>query len=119
MGLMGVLFVFIPEFFLGMLVDDPRVVAAGVLPLRLVGVIQPLLAANFVYAGALRGAGDTRWPLLVKLVSPWLVRVPLAFWLIPAYGLTGAWIAMSIDLSLQGMLSWWRFRGNTWERIKV
>ena len=119
MGIMGVLFVVVPEFFLSLLVDDPEVVAAGVLPLRLVGIIQPLLAANFVYAGALRGAGDTRWPLIIKLVSPWLVRLPLAIWLIPRYGLTGAWIAMSIDLALQGVLAWWRFRGSAWERIKV
>jgi putative MATE family efflux protein len=119
MGLMGLLFVLFPGWFLGLLVDDPAVVAAGVLPLRLVGIIQPLLAANFVYAGALRGAGDTRWPLLIKLVSPWLVRLPLAIWLIPLYGLTGAWIAMSVDLALQGVLAWWRFIGPKWEQIKV
>lgn len=119
MGIMGTLFVVMPEWFLSLLVGDANVVAAGATSLRLVGVIQPLLAANFVYAGALRGAGDTLWPLLMKLVSPWFVRLPLAFWLIPAYGLTGAWIAMSIDLALQGVLAWWRFHGNRWERIRV
>lgn len=119
MTIMGILFILVPEWFLSLLVDDPAVVAAGVQPLRMVGVIQPLLAANFVYAGALRGAGDTRWPLLIKLVCPWLVRLPLAFWLIPLYGLSGAWIAMSVDLALQGVLAWWRFRGNRWERIDL
>jgi putative MATE family efflux protein len=119
MTLMGALFIIVPEWFLSLLVDDPEVVAAGVLPLRLVGAIQPLLAANFVYAGALRGAGDTKTPLLIKLVSPWLVRLPLAFWLIPLYGLVGAWIAMSIDLALQGALSWWFFRGDHWERVNL
>jgi putative MATE family efflux protein len=119
MGFMGALFILIPDVLLSLLVDDPAVVAAGVLPLRIVGLIQPLLAANFVYAGALRGAGDTRWPLLIKLVSPWLIRLPLAFWLIPILGLEGAWIAMSVDLALQGVLAWWRFHGNTWERIRV
>ena len=119
MGMMGLLFVLVPEWFLRLLVDDPAVVAAAILPLRLVGIIQPLLAANFVYAGALRGAGDTRWPLLIKLVSPWFIRLPLAFMLIPSFGLTGAWIAMSIDLAVQGVLAWWRFRGNRWEQIRV
>lgn len=119
MTIMGLLFILVPEWFLSLLVDDPAVVAAGVTPLRMVGVIQPLLAANFVYAGALRGAGDTQWPLLIKLICPWLVRLPLAFWLIPLYGLSGAWIAMSIDLALQGVLAWWRFRGNRWERIDL
>jgi MATE family multidrug resistance protein len=119
MGFMGMLFILIPERLLGLLVDDADVVAAGALPLRLVGIIQPLLAANFVYSGALRGAGDTRSPLLIKLISPWLVRLPLALVLIPLYGLNGAWIAMSIDLGFQGVLAWWRFYGDNWERIKV
>lgn len=119
MTLMGGLFVVVPEFFLGLLVDDPEIVRVGALPLRMVGVIQPLLAANFVYSGALRGAGDTRWPLLVKLISPWLVRLPLAYVLIPAFGLNGAWVAMSLDLAFQGVLSWWRFRGTGWERINI
>ncbi len=116
---MGLLFIVVPHWFLSLLIDDPAVVAAGAMPLRVVGLIQPLLAANFVYSGSLRGAGDTRFPLLVKLISPWLLRLPLAWLLIPHFGLVGAWIAMSSDLAFQGVLAWWRFRGTRWERIEV
>lgn len=119
MTVMGFLFVLIPEVFLRLLVSDRQVITAGALPLRMVGVIQPLLAANFVYAGALRGAGDTRWPLLIKLIAPWLIRLPLALVLIPHFGLNGAWLAMSVDLAAQGLLAYWRFRGDRWERIRV
>jgi multidrug resistance protein, MATE family len=119
MALMGLAFVVVPQVFLRILVGDPEVVAAGITPLRTVGIIQPLLAASFVFSGALRGAGDTRFPLWVKLISPWLLRLPLAFVLIPWLGLTGAWIALSSDLAFQGILSWWRFRGNRWEHIRV
>lgn len=119
MAIMGALFVVVPGWFLSLMVTDPQVVRAGALPLRTVGLIQPMLAANFVFSGALRGAGDTRFPLWVKLISPWLVRLPLAFFLIPLLGLPGAWIAMSCDLALQGVLSWLRFRGTGWEKIRV
>jgi multidrug resistance protein, MATE family len=119
MGVMGVLFALFPGWFLSLLVDDPQVVATATPALRIVGLVQPLLAGSFVYAGALRGAGDTRWPLLSKLISPWLVRLPIAFLLLPWLGLTGAWIALSADFVFQALLVWWRFRGNRWERIKV
>jgi putative MATE family efflux protein len=119
MAVMGALFVIVPSWFLQLMVEDPQVVQAGITPLRTVGIIQPMLAANFVFSGALRGAGDTRFPLWVKLISPWLLRLPLAFALIPLLGLPGAWIAMSCDLALQGALSWRRFRGNRWEHIRV
>jgi putative MATE family efflux protein len=116
---MGVLFILVPHWFLSLLVGDPQVIDAGVNPLRTVGIIQPLLAASFVFSGALRGAGDTRFPLLIKLISPWLLRLPLVFLLTPVFGLTGAWIGLSSDLALQGILAWWRFRGGRWRQIRV
>jgi putative MATE family efflux protein len=119
MAVMGLLFILVPHWFLSLLVSDPAVIDAGVTPLRTVGIIQPLLAASFVFSGALRGAGDTRFPLWIKLISPWLLRLPLAFLLIPVLGLTGAWIALSSDLALQGVLAWWRFRGGRWRYIRV
>jgi len=121
MGCMGILFVLLPQVFLGILTRDQAVVDAGVTPLRMVGLVQPLLAANFVYAGALRGAGDTVKPLLIKLISPWCVRLPLTLLLLFVFdwGLNGAWLALSIDLGLQGVLGWWFFRRGRWERIRV
>jgi putative MATE family efflux protein len=119
MTIMGVLFILMPHWMISLMVGDPAVIAAGVTPLRIVGVIQPLLAANFVFSGALRGAGDTRFPLWIKLFSPWLLRLPLAWFLIPWIGLTGAWVALSFDLATQGVLAWWRFRGGRWERIRI
>jgi putative MATE family efflux protein len=121
MGCMGILFVLLPQVFLGILTRDQAVVDAGVTPLRMVGIVQPLLAANFVYAGALRGAGDTVRPLLIKLISPWFVRLPLTLLLMFVFdfGLNGAWLALSIDLGLQGVLGWWFFRRGRWEQIRV
>lgn len=119
MGVMGLLFLLIPGVFLRMMVGDPEVIRAGMNPLRTVGLVQPMLAASFVYSGALRGAGDTRFPLWIKLISPWCVRLPLVYVLAPWLGLLGAWIALSSDLAVQGLLAWRRFHGNRWERILV
>lgn len=119
MTVMGLLFIAVPHWLLSLMVSDPEVIAAGVTPLRIVGVIQPMLAANFVFSGALRGAGDTRFPLWIKLFSPWFLRLPLAWFLIPWLGLTGAWIALSSDLAAQGLLAWWRFRGGRWKHIRI
>lgn len=119
MGLMGLLFIAVPRWLMAFMVNDPAVINAGATPLRLVGVFQIMLAANFIYSGALRGAGDTRFPLLVKLISPWLIRLPLAFVLTPMFGLIGVWLAMTIDMSIQGVAAWWRFRSNKWEKIEV
>lgn len=40
-----------------------------------------------VYAGALRGSGDTRFPMLATTIGVWIVRLPIAWFLCLALGL--------------------------------
>ena len=44
----------------------------------------------------------------------WAVRLSLAFYLAPLYGLKGVWIAMAAELSLRGSLFLLRLRGRRW-----
>jgi len=121
MSLMGVCFFLFARPIVGFFTNDPEVIALGVPPLRLIGIIQPFLAATMVFAGSLRGAGETRTPMLINGISIWVLRVPLAllFTRVFSWGLTGAWIAMAIDLTLRGTLLFARFRSGKWKTIKV
>lgn len=120
MSALGVVMVLFPRPLLSLMVADPAVVAAGITPLRIAGLLQPLLAANMIVSGALRGAGDTRWPLYIKIISTWGVRLPLVViggWI--GFGLTGIWVAMAADFFVQSMLALRRFRGGKWKSIRV
>lgn len=121
MGVMGLAFVLVPELFLRFFVADERVVAAAVTPLRMVGLAQPALAAQFIFSGGLRGGGDAKWPLYSKMFSVWLVRLPLAWLLVEVagWGLNGIWLAMSVDFVVQGLLAWRRFARGQWRAMKV
>jgi MATE family multidrug resistance protein len=121
MTVMGVVVMLFPEQLIGFFTDEAGVIAAGSLPLRLVGLVQPLLAAAMVFAGGLRGAGDTRYPMVITGACIWGLRVPLAYVLalVLGWGLVGAWSAMAIDFALRGMLNFLRFRGGGWKTVKV
>jgi Na+-driven multidrug efflux pump len=119
MSFMGLIFFFFPEQIMSIFIEDPEVIRLGVWPLRLVAFSQPMLATMMVFAGALRGAGDTRATLGITAAGLWLVRVPLAFLLTPTLGLVGAWIAMGVDLNLRGLGMFLRFRSGKWASIKV
>jgi multidrug resistance protein, MATE family len=121
MSALGVLFLVLPEQLIGFFTSDPEVIAQGVPPLRLVGVVQPFLSAMMVFAGALRGAGDTLTPMCVNGAGIWLLRVPLAWALtrIWSWGLLGVWIAMSLDMCVRGTVLFMRFRLGKWKTIKV
>lgn len=116
---MGVLFFLFPAQIIGVFISDPQVIQLGIWPLRLVAFSQPILATSMVLGGALRGAGDTRTTLFITSGGLWLVRLPLAWLLVPRLGLIGAWLAMITDLYVRGTLAWLRFRGDHWTRLRV
>jgi Na+-driven multidrug efflux pump len=121
MGSVGVLFLLFPAQIVGFFTNDPEIVEIGTMPLRMVGLIQPVLSATMVFPGALRGAGDTRFPMVVTGAAIWLIRLPLAylFAIVLGWGLPGAWGALALDLCMRGLLNFLRFRGGRWKSIEV
>jgi Na+-driven multidrug efflux pump len=82
------------------------------------------LAGSIILTQALRGAGDTRVPVLFNWVGFLGVRLPLA-WLLTdprggfEWGLLGAWAAMFVDINLRGVFYLVRFAGGAWKRTRV
>ncbi len=121
MSLAGLLMVGFPEQLLALFTNDLSVIAAGVVPLRTAGLVQPALAVGFILSGGLRGAGDTSWPLYSRLMTTWGVRLPLALILVvyAGFGLGGIWLAMCTDFTVQALLALWRFNSGRWQQIQV
>jgi putative MATE family efflux protein len=133
MGL--IFFIFAPEMFALFCPekDQREIIVAGIPILRLVAFAMPPLACIIIFTGALRGAGDTRLPMIVSWIGFLGIRIPLAFLLIFStvdlgplgkisglgMGLYGAWLAMFFDLLTRGALFLARFAGGSWKRTKV
>jgi Na+-driven multidrug efflux pump len=134
MALMGAVFyVLAPEMF-GLFCPKPEqapIIAVGVQVLQLVALAQPALAATNIFTASLRGAGDTRVPVLFTWFGFFGVRIPLAYLLTRGQidlgplgiwhglGLWGAWLAMFIDLHVRGLFFLGRFAGARWQRLRV
>lgn len=102
--------------------NHPDVVRLGSDALRLIAFAMPALACVIIFTQSLRGAGDTRVPVLFSWFGFLCVRIPLAYWLTGAsmgYGLLGAWMAMFADIWVRGALFLVRFAGGKWKLIKV
>lgn len=115
----GLLEALLPQPLMGIFVADPGVMQAGDLAMRISLLMMPATALSFVVNGALRGAGDTRFPVVVRAAGTWGMRLPLATLLIPLLGLPGARLAMTLDFWTQGLLAYWRFRGGRWRTTRV
>jgi len=121
MSVMGLVFFLFSRQIIGFFTSDAQVIALGASPLRLVGLAQPLLASTMIFSGALRGAGDTRFPMLSNGISVFVVRFGLALLFVRALGLglMGAWYALAIDVSVRGLVNFLRFRAGGWKKATV
>ena len=117
MTVMGVLmFVFAPEL-MGIMTPVDEIISQGAAVLRIEAFAEPMFAATIVANGVFIGAADTLIPAIMSLCSMWGVRLTLAAWLAPIYGLRGVWTAMAIDLTVRGILFLTRlFRGRWGKR---
>ena len=62
------------------------------------------------------GAGDTKWPSVLNLVSMWLVRIFPAIFFTRMYGLVGFWICMAVELTFRGTVFLIRLARGKWLR---
>jgi putative MATE family efflux protein len=102
-------------------VDDPHVIEDAASFIRVLAVCQPLMAIDFVMGGALRGAGDTRFPLLTAIVAFWVCRLGAA-WLVThvlRLDLFWLWRVVILDFAARASLKAWRFRAGTWRHALV
>lgn len=114
MGGIAILLFFLAPFMFMMLTPVPEIRELGTAVLRIVMIAEPFFGASIVAAGALRGAGDTVGPSLLNLVSMWGVRITLATVLAPRMGLHGVWLAMTIELTVRGILFLHRMLKEKW-----
>jgi MATE family multidrug resistance protein len=107
-------FLLVPERLLAIFTDDPGVVGLGVTLLLVCAVFQPFDGLQAVATGALRGAGDTRTPMLCNLAGHWMIGLPVAYVLCfhRGWGVVGLWVGLSVGLILVGtvLLVTWHIR---------
>lgn len=102
-------------------VDDAAVVEGTVWFIYMLAIAQPLMAMDYVLGGALRGAGDTRFPLLTMAVAFYGCRLGFA-WAVTHWwhlSLPWLWAALIGDYVARAALKAWRFRNGAWKTIRV
>jgi MATE family multidrug resistance protein len=99
--MMGVVaFLAIPHLLVSAFTNDPRVIAIGVDLVRIAALFQLFDGVQVVAAGALRGAGDVRFPFVANVVAHWLVGFPVALTLgfVLHKGAPGMWWGLTAGL---------------------
>lgn len=101
--------------------DEPKVWTVGVPAFRFLAMFQLPLATAIIFSTSLRGAGDTRSPMVISLIGVTCVRLPVAYYcgVTLGWGLLGAWVGMFSDVSLKAVLFSYRYLRGTWTDLKI
>jgi len=106
MALTAVMFLAFPGILARVFSDDAPVIAAVELLLPIAGVFQIFDGMQVVAAGALRGVGDTRAPMVLNLVGFWILGLPVSLAL--GFGLDwgppGVWWGLAIGIGAVAVL---------------
>ncbi len=103
-----------PEQIARIYTQDEEVIALAVSLFALAAMFQLSDAMQIASAGILRGYKDTRWPMVIVVVSYWIVGLPLGYVLgrtdhiVPAMSAAGFWLGLVIGLTLAAMLLGYR-----------
>jgi putative MATE family efflux protein len=127
MTLAAIPMVLIPSPMLSLLVDSAPVVQTGRWPMVLAGLAQPGFAIAIVFGSALKGAGETVWPMFATITGMFLVRVPILLLGVllfrrlghPQWGLVAVWIGILIDLAYRAFFNGVVFWLGHWQRKRV
>ncbi len=69
-----------------------------------------------IFNGALRGAGDTFFPMIISLLCLWLIRIPLAYWFSSLWGRPGIWWAIGASFTIGVALTFFYYKSGLWKR---
>ncbi|MEO0811382.1 MAG: MATE family efflux transporter [Myxococcota bacterium] len=93
------------------MIDRDEVVPLATTLLMVAAAFQLVDGVQAVAAGALRGAGNTRFSLLFNLVGHWVVGIPvgLALCFSAEWGAVGLWWGLTCGLSVVAVALAWKF----------
>ncbi|AKA68470.1 MATE family efflux transporter [Clostridium scatologenes] len=84
MGFFSAVFLIMPGILVNLFIDEEekKIIYLASLCLFIGAFEQPSIAISTVFSSALKGAGDAKTPLIVSLMTSWIIRLPLIFYFI-------------------------------------
>ena len=119
MLVIGIVFVVFADQIVGLFGVTDEVRKIGAIALQISAIELPFLGASLVFSGSLRGAGDTRSPLIASTTSAFVIRLSLVylFAIVFGWGLAGAWLGAAADWVCRSIGLCFFFNRGVWKVI--
>lgn len=114
-----ILVVLFGQAMMKLFTTDKEVIRIGQDYLVIVSSFYVFFTAMFAYTGMLRGAGATLVPMLITLLSLWVIRVPLSVYMADHFGVNGIWWALPVSWLMGLLATWGYYRSGKWRNKGV
>jgi putative MATE family efflux protein len=111
--------VFFGHVIMALFTKDPEVIGIGDQYLTIISIFYILFTMMFIYNGVMRGAGDTLIPMFFSLLSLWIIRIPMAYFLSGKIGIVGIWWAIPAGWMIGLILSFSYYKTGRWKKKAV
>jgi putative MATE family efflux protein len=107
------------HLLMSMFTKDTEVIRIGDQYLTIVSAFYIMFTMMFIYSGVMRGAGDTIIPMFISLLSLWIIRIPMAWFLSGKMGETGIWWSIPAGWLVGLALSYAYYKSGRWKKKSV
>jgi Na+-driven multidrug efflux pump len=116
MGIFTLIFALLPYQIAACFSNDRHIIAVSGTLIRIAAIEQSAIAITAVIEGILKGAGDTRTPMIISTAFTWLYRLPLMYLIIRIWNLpiTNIWMLFVSDWLLRGLAFSLIYRKKKW-----
>jgi putative MATE family efflux protein len=105
------------QFFIRLFVRDDATVAFGAMYIQTIAFFYPFLGINFVLNGIVRASGAMFPVLLLNIISFWVLRYPLTYWMSDLFGERGIALGMGFAFVVSSLIATgYYFLGN-WRKV--
>ncbi|WP_435551825.1 MATE family efflux transporter [Natrinema sp. CGMCC1.2065] len=114
----GALVVVFARPIAGLFVSDPAAVTQAAVFVAVGAVSSVGYGLDGAAAGALLGAGDTRWPFVASLLGRYAFALPAAaLGLVTPLAVGGLYLALFLETAVPGGINYWLFHSGRWKAV--
>lgn len=121
MGTVSLVYLIFAKSIISWFNATPSVVENGALCLQVIAAGYIFYAYGMVVSQAFNGAGDTKTPTKINLISFWLFQLPLAYVaaMVLGWGAKGVFIAITLAEVLLAIIAMVWFKKGKWKQVQV
>lgn len=121
MGIISVIFLLTADLIVELFTSDINVIIHGTEALKMFCLGFVFFACGMVVSQSFNGAGDTKTPAYINILTFWVIQIPLAWFLAIPMNLqaTGVYLSIAISYGIHALLTVLVFRKGKWKLVKV